>query len=311
MRVKTLWKLTVQVAPEAEEATGEMLSLLFNQPVASFTNVETGTAFVSQFFEKSGAVGVQQRGQIRAGLKAIQECGLQISPAKVRFTRVPPQDWTESWKKHFHPLRVGSSLLVRPSWSPERPPRDGVEVILDPGLSFGTGQHPTTAFCLEQMVRWRRPGTSQSLLDAGTGSGILAIAAAKLGYQPIVGFDFDTEAVRVAKENAQTNGVDGRIKLSRQDLRRLPLSSREKFSAICANLLTDLLLEEKQKLLSRLAPGGLLVLAGILRTEFSAVQAAYETAGLQLIASRALKEWRSGAFRVAGAGGEGRHSAAG
>jgi ribosomal protein L11 methyltransferase len=169
-------------------------------------------------------------------------------------------------------------------------------VVLDPGLSFGTGQHPTTAFCLEQLVARRSSKERQSLLDLGTGSGILAIAAAKLGYKPISALDFDAEAVRVARVNARRNRVADRIRFSRRDLTRMPRRAGRTYAVVCANLLADLLLAERERILARLQPVGLLVLAGILKTEFAAVQAAYEAAGLRLVASRAEKEWRSGGF---------------
>ena len=167
--------------------------------------------------------------------------------------------------------------------------------MLDPGLSFGTGHHPTTAFCLERISALRDGARAQRLLDVGCGSGILAISAVKLGYAPVAAFDFDPEAVRVAKENAAVNGVSFRI--SCQDLTKLPRSCRERFDVVCANLMYDLLIQERERILARLSPGGTLVLAGILRGQFPKVQRAYEAAGLRLVASRAAKEWRSGAFR--------------
>ena len=141
----------------------------------------------------------------------------------------------------------------------------------------------------------REPARAQRFLDAGCGSGILAISAAKLGYAPVVAFDFDPEAVRVARENAAANGVPFRI--TRKDLTTLPRRSREKFDVVCANLIYDLLIQERARIVARLAPSGTLVLAGILRVQFSKVQLAYEQAGLRLISSRAVKDWRSGAFR--------------
>ena len=145
-------------------------------------------------------------------------------------------------------------------------------VVLDPGLSFGTGQHPTTAFCLRQLVARRRPGEAQSCLDIGTGSGILAIAAAKLGYAPVDAFDFDPEAVRIARANARRNGVAARIRFSRQDLTKLPRRSARKYSLVCANLISSLLLAERERILARLQPDGVLVVAGILKEEFAQVQ---------------------------------------
>lgn len=135
-----------------------------------------------------------------------------------------------------------------------------------------------------------------SFLDIGTGSGILAIAAAKLGYTPVRCFDFDPESVRVAKENAAQNGVAHLVKPVRQDLTKLPAASATRYDVVCANLIYDLLIAERERILARLRPDGVLVLAGILETQFARVTRAYQQAGMQLVATEVEKEWQSGAF---------------
>jgi ribosomal protein L11 methyltransferase len=210
--------------------------------------------------------------------------------------RVRQEDWAESWKRHFRPIGISSALLIKPSWSKQRSREGQAVVVLDPGLSFGTGHHPTTAFCLRQLVARRRPRESQSLLDIGTGSGILAIAAAKLGFAPVDAFDNDPEAVRIATANARQNRVSNRIRCFRQDLTRLSSQRPKQYSVVCANLISNLLLTERERILARLQPGGVLIVAGILDSEFAQVQRAYETAGLRLQASQTQKHWRSGAF---------------
>jgi ribosomal protein L11 methyltransferase len=196
-------------------------------------------------------------------------------------------------------MSIGQKLLVKPSWSRQRPARGQAVVILDPGLSFGTGQHPTTRFCLEQLVKRHRAGAAQSVLDVGTGSGILAIAAAKLGYSTVHAFDFDPESVRVARQNAKVNGVTKKVQLSQADVTRLSLRNSPRYSVVCANLLANLLLAERARLMAKMTQDGVLVVAGILRREFSEVQQAYERAGLKLIARRIEKEWQSGTFEMA------------
>ena len=168
-------------------------------------------------------------------------------------------------------------------------------MIIDPGLSFGTGQHPTTSFCLTQLANLRTIEPTQSFLDVGCGSGILSIAAAKLGYRPVHAFDFDPDAVRVARENAVMNEVA--IRIDRRDLTRLPVASAKKHSVVCANLTYDLLLSERDKLLSRLVPDGTIVLAGILLSQFAAVEKAFRNAGLRRVAQEVTTEWRSAAYR--------------
>jgi ribosomal protein L11 methyltransferase len=224
---------------------------------------------------------------------------LSRGSGKVRLRRMPAEEWANSWKRHFKPIEIGSSLLIRPSWSRRAPRKGAVTVQIDPGLSFGTGQHPTTAFCLRQLVVRRRRESEQSVLDAGTGSGILAIAAAKLGYSPIDALDSDPNAIQIARANARQNGVSRRIRFLQQEINGLPRRGARRYALVCANLVADLLINERDRLLLRLEPDGVLVIAGVLDREFSLVQSAYERAGLKLIASRKEREWRSGAFERA------------
>lgn len=209
---------------------------------------------------------------------------------------MPRLNWAEAWKKHFPPIAIGSALRVVPSWHDLLPRQNGTVVVLDPGLSFGTGQHPTTLFCLRQLVAHRQAGQSQSLLDIGTGSGILAISAAKLGYSPVRAVDIDPEAVRVARANAMRNQVQTRLSISHRGLTRLPLQGAKGYDLICANLTSDLLLTESDRILNRLKHEGILVLAGILAKEFLEVQRHYAKQGLRLLASAIAEEWQSASF---------------
>jgi len=170
-------------------------------------------------------------------------------------------------------------------------------IAIDPGLSFGTGQHPTTRFCLDQLLACRRQECRQSCLDLGTGSGLLAIAAAKLGYQKVHALDIDPVAVSIARRNARRNRVANNLRFRRGDVRALPLRPASAYDVVCANLLTDLLLQEQERIAAAVRPGGFLVLAGILREEMPSVLDAYQSAGFRLIRSRCQGEWRSGCFR--------------
>jgi ribosomal protein L11 methyltransferase len=289
---RTLLKVSIQIAGEAEDAVVELLTNLFGRPASIYADTEKRTTSALAYVEEFTPA---QRLQLREGLRLIREADLDLGTGRVTVQHFRRENWAESWKRHFKPLEISSRLLIIPSWSKRKAKCGQAVVILDPGLSFGTGHHATTAFCLEQIASLRDSARAQRLLDVGCGSGILAISAAKLGYARVVAFDFDPEAVRVARENAAANGVSFRI--SRKDLTKLPRRSREKFDVVCANLIYDLLIQERERIVARLAPKGTLVLAGILRGQFSKVQRAYELAGLRLISSRAIREWRSGAFR--------------
>jgi ribosomal protein L11 methyltransferase len=293
--LKPLWKVSVATTLEAEEAVLEMLGGIFNQAASAYFDFEKKISCVTVFLPQKIQPEVLQK--LQEGLSTIKDCGLEIGAGKITNGKVRREDWAESWKRHFKPIEIGNTLLIKPDWSKQRPRPGQAVVILNPGLSFGTGQHPTTQFCLEEIARnadRMLKGRQMSFLDIGTGSGILAIAAAKLGFYPVYAFDFDPEAVRAARVNVTANGV--KIKLSRGDVAKIPPNPKQQYSFICANLISNLLIKERKRMVAHLKSGGILVLAGILKTEFSAVQLAFEKCGLKMIRARNEKEWRSGSF---------------
>ena len=314
---KSLWRVSVITTPEAEDAVAELLGATLHQPVSTWFNLETGvstvTAYLPQKLMTLGAPASrrrissapvrhrhsqeQVRREILEGLSRIKQCGLKIGSGKVTIAKVRREDWAESWKRHFKPIEIGNALLIKPSWSKKRPRKNQAVVILDPGLSFGTGQHPTTAFCLRELARCGKKEAGWSFLDIGTGSGILAIAAAKLGYAPVHAFDFDPDAVRIARANARANGVHNQLRIVRRDVTKLPIQPVRQYDLICANLISTLLIAGRRRIVAQLKRGGRLVLAGILKPEFLAVQKDFVKLGLKLAASKAEKEWRSGSFR--------------
>lgn len=304
---KPLWRVSVTTTPEAEDAVGELLASVFGIAAAAYFDLESRTSRVSVYLEAGQFSATDARREIAAGLARIRGFGLDTGAAKIQIVQVKREDWAESWKRHFHPLEIGKKLLVKPSWSKKCPAKNQVVVILDPGLSFGTGQHPTTAFCLRQIAaaapgRPRGDGgvaATKSFLDIGTGSGILAIAAVKLGYAPVHAFDFDPESVRVAAENLRQNRAADRVKLWRGDVTRLPLKPARQFDLVCANLISNLLIAERRRIVNWVRPGGTLVLAGILAAEFGEVAAAFAGLNVKLRASRTENEWRSGVFCLA------------
>lgn len=291
---KPLWKISIATTVEAEDAIAEMLGGIFNRSACSSFDTRTSVSRVFIFREKK--IPRADGRKIREGLKQIQHCGLKVGSGKISISKVRQQDWTESWKRHFKPIEIGNPLLIKPSWSKRRPRKNQAVIVLDPGLSFGTGRHPTTEFCLCEIVRRRKFENQQSFLDIGAGSGILAIAAAKLGYEPVHAIDFDPAAVRIAKANAKTNGVSRKIKVVRGDVTKLSAKPRQQFDLVCANLISNLLIAERKKIVAQLNRGGTLILAGILKSEFLEVQKAFENLGLELISRRIGNEWRSGSF---------------
>jgi ribosomal protein L11 methyltransferase len=304
MKRKSLWTFSVTTTPEAEDAIAEILGAILSRAAVSYHNLETGVSTVTVYSEAGPVAGIRKT--IVTGLAQIKNCGLEIGSSKITIAKMRREDWSESWKRHFKPIEIGRALLLKPSWRKRRPRKNQALVILDPGLSFGTGQHPTTAFCLHEIVaavsgrrnrRSQSAATVKSFLDIGTGSGILAIAAVKLGCRPVHAFDFDAEAVRVARTNARANRVQTRLTIGHGDVAKLPLHPVRQFDLICANLISDLLITERRRIVAQLSRGGTLVLAGILKSEFQEVEMAFEILGLKLVSTKSENEWQSGSFR--------------
>ena len=185
-----------------------------------------------------------------------------------QLERIEDQDWERSWMDNFHPMRFGRRLWIVPSWH-AAPEPDAVNLLLDPGLAFGTGTHPTTALCLEWLDA--QPLSGLQVLDFGCGSGILAIAALLLGAKQAVGTDIDVQALEASRDNAGRNGIDPAC---------LPLYLPEalpadQFDVVVANILAGPLVALAPQIIERVKLGGRLALSGILAEQADDVRAAY------------------------------------
>jgi ribosomal protein L11 methyltransferase len=290
-----MWQVSISTNAEGEEAVSNLLERFFSPP-SVFRDEQTGAVLVTAYPKRLPMLPRALHSVLAKGLKEIRHCGLNPGKTRITVKPLPRRNWAESWKRHFKPIKIGAKLLIKPGWikTPRRPGQK--VVILDPGLSFGTGHHPTTLFCLQQIAKCRRAGTAQSFLDIGSGSGILAIAAAKLGYTPVHAFDCDPEAVRAAKKNLSRNRIQRLVQLRRADLNRWPLLPRRRYDLVCANLTSDLLVAHAEKIRNLVQPGGKLVIAGVLAREFPDVTAKLHRINLTLEFSKAISIWKSGQF---------------
>ncbi len=194
---------------------------------------------------------------------------------RISWREVKEEDWANAWKEHFHPVRIGERLVIKPSWE-EYAAGDGELVIeLDPGMAFGTGTHATTAMGLRLLEEVVRPG--DTVFDIGTGSGILAVAAAKLGAATVRAVDLDPVAVRVAGENVAANAVGDRVTVVAGDL----LTGFEgKADVIIANIVADVIIRLVPDVPSRLKDGGFFLAGGVIADRLGDVIAAVLAAGL-------------------------------
>ena len=291
-QIVSVWVLTT---PAAVGAVGALLESIFGTTASVWSEDMSNEAKVTVYLERD-SVASGEEASLGQGLEILRAAGVDVGAGNWAVERVKREDWSESWKKHFSPIEVGDRLLVKPEWEEIEPKLGQAVVILNPGMSFGTGHHATTLFCLKQLAECMPVGGGKSLLDAGTGSGILAISAAKLGYAPVEAWDFDPVAVGVARRNAEQNGLGQALTFEARDLTKMPPGGRQ-FDVVCANLMSELLVAQKAKLASWLAPTGRLVLAGVLLEQFPQVEAAFCGLGMELVAAESLDEWRSGAFQ--------------
>ncbi len=234
------------------------------------------------------------REQILHNLKAINLPDFALR--RVEAMTVADQDWLSEWKKGWEPLVVGQRLLIAPSWKLDQvKDSDRVIIQIDPGMAFGTGTHETTRGCLELLEKYWKGG---ALLDVGTGTGILAMAAFKLAPgSRVVGFDVDPEAIEVARENAEINHLADDIEI---EVNKLSSYQGQEFDVVLANLTADVILPLAPDFPAVMKPQATLIVSGILREQGDDVIAALNAQQFELLESKPDGEWVTMALRLHG-----------
>ncbi|ACB74958.1 50S ribosomal protein L11 methyltransferase [Opitutus terrae] len=280
----SLVEVRVEIPSAEAEAVNE---LLLEQELAAwsvFEDVVVGRAWLIGLFPDQTAAR-----DAAAALRPLLPLAAQAEPG---YREMAESEWRDSYKTHFHPWQFGRLHWV-PVWQRETYvlPAGHHALWLDPGLAFGTGNHETTRLCVERLVALADEfGTAGLVVDAGCGSGILALSAAKLGFRDVVGFDNDLEAVRVSEENAVLNELNGQVRFFVGDL----VSGLKDVQAqvLMANILADVLIRYASHLVQAVRPGGVLILSGILATEVAQVRAAFgQEAPDWAIESKTMGDW--------------------
>jgi ribosomal protein L11 methyltransferase len=287
-------ELSVEADPEAVEAVSEILG----RAAPGGTSVEPAFDLVD---EGLGAridpsrpatvrayLPARAAGEVAVALGHLQAFGLRPI-GELRSRVIDEADWADAWKAHFPVMRVGRRLVIRPTWRRHRQAAGDVVIALDPGMAFGTGLHPTTRLCLAALEALADDGTLEGarVLDVGCGSGILAIAALRLGAAEAVGLDTDPIAVEATVANARRNRL-GRRLVAR--VGSLPSGERA-FDVVAANLIAGVLVPLAGPLAAELRPGGALVASGIFVDRAAEVEAAFAAAGLEVAGQTAEGDW--------------------
>ncbi len=222
--------------------------------------------------------------QIQVAIELIRKL-CQLSDLQERY--MSGDEWLESWKSHFSVLRIGN-IVICPTWESYLARPSDLLIKLDPGMAFGTGHHPTTQMCLEQLGRLVSPG--MKVLDVGTGSGILAMAAAKLGAAAVLGLDIDPAAVKIAKSNIRYNGLQHLVKVRGSHGTDFDISGNC-YDLVVANLYSNVILDIGNNLMTQVASGGHLIISGILSKRSLEIQQYFENLGCIMEAVHGDGDW--------------------
>jgi ribosomal protein L11 methyltransferase len=271
-------ELSVEVAPDAEEAVADVL----RRHVHGGVTIERAepSVVVKGYLPADGDLARRRRA-LRRRLAVLP----LVSAVHSRW--LSEEDWAHAWKKFFPVLRVSPRLLVCPTWRSYRPRAGEAVIRLDPGMAFGTGQHPTTLMCLRALEELLRPG--MAVLDLGTGSGILALAAARLGAASVVALDIDPQAAAVARENVRLNALEAVVQVAEGGLDEALGAA---FDLALANISAPVIAEMASALAEVLRPSGLLIAAGFSAESADRVSSALARSGLMVERALADGDWR-------------------
>ncbi len=266
MEKKCWLKITVDTDPLLVESLSDFFVGVLNAGVETGALGETGYGVVTAWYPVENPSPKEQEevlARLNEHIAALKDAlGVSgTSGAEVAWEMVAEQDWGASWKKYFKPFEVISDLVIVPGWEEYSPQGEEKVLVMDPGMAFGTGHHDTTSFSLEFLRKSLAEKTGQSVLDVGCGTGILGMGALLFGAGRVMAIDNDPDAVAAAKENAVKNGMAAQMEVASTPLADIT----GEYNIVVANIIHDVLLALADELAVRLAPGGSLILSGVLK----------------------------------------------
>lgn len=288
---KNSWlKVVIVTDVRLRESLSDFLVGTYGAGVDLAAPGEPGCDTITAWLEVADSTTAEQErilSQIEGHVAELQEI-FKVSKANISWERVEDQNWSKSWKKHFTPFAIIKDLVIVPSWE-EYIPKQGEQILaMDPGMAFGTGHHDTTTFSLKFIRDALREEKIRSLLDVGTGTGILGMAALLFGAEKVVAIDNDPDAVAAAQENVKRNRLEAKMEVSLTPLTAVG----GQFSLVVANIVHDVLVELADDIVARLAPAGHLILSGLLHgKQVESIKDIYTSKGLLVENIKEGDEW--------------------
>jgi ribosomal protein L11 methyltransferase len=304
---RTWYQLSVDVDSEAVEAVSELFGRYgFNEGVAieepyvqDGDGDNLGIAFDKPFTIHTYVAEEDFRPEIIEEMRqALYYLGQLRGVSDVRVSSLKEEDWANAWKDHFEVHKIGDRVVIRPPWREYEPKDDEVVIVLDPGMAFGTGLHPSTKLSMLGTEEVVKPG--DTVLDVGTGSGILAIAALKIGAVKADTVDVEQVAVKATAENAERNGVSDRLAIEHGSVGPGQPFHGEQYDVVLANIIARVLIELSEAIVQHTKPGGSMVLAGIIESREQDVIDAFASRGADVVNRRFQEDWVSLVLRRKG-----------
>ncbi|MGG4206602.1 50S ribosomal protein L11 methyltransferase [Paenibacillus jamilae] len=258
-------------------------------------DIPEGQAIIKGYFAEEVDMD-RIRSQIEPRVEELRTFDIDPGEVQYELKTVDEDDWANAWKQYFKPLRVSDRLTIKPTWEDYEPASEEEKIIeLDPGMAFGTGTHPTTSLCLRTLESVIKGG--EEVIDVGTGSGILAIGAVKLGAKHVLALDLDPVAVSSARENTRLNGLEGRITIKESDLLSVlnasdpTLGIQLPVKLVVANILAEIILLFIDDVYKALEPGGIYIASGIWKNKEEVVETALKAAGFEIAEISRDEDW--------------------
>ncbi|MFD0715067.1 50S ribosomal protein L11 methyltransferase [Paenibacillus sp. GCM10027626] len=260
-------------------------------------DIPEGQAVIKGYFSQD-VDAEQVMAQIRPRIEQLREFDIDPGDFEISHVIVDDEDWANAWKQYFKPIRISEKLTIKPTWEEYEASPGELIIELDPGMAFGTGTHPTTSLCLRTLESVIRGG--EEVIDVGTGSGILAIGAVKLGAARVLALDLDPVAVSSAKENTTLNQLEGQIQVELSDLLGVLQADAEAEEAlhirvpvdlVVANILAEIILLFVDDVFAALKPGGTYIASGIFKNKELDVEKGLEAAGFKIVDRQREQDW--------------------